>query len=218
MQAHATDAAGCHRARDAVSAHLDGEAALPDAERAHVASCDGCRAWAEAVGPDGVLATLVLAARAEAPDRAASLLVALADQASDAVDERLRQVRVLLGLAGAVMLALAVPALLGLGEVQLGDVLLADLGVHAARDAAVFQAAVGVGFLAVAHRPARAGGLFPVVAIVALLTTITTSVDLARGTATVGQEVTHLVELVGAGLLWLMARRDPDARRLAFST
>ena len=65
--------------------------------------------------------------------------------------------------------------------------------------------ALAVGLLLAAWQPARAWGLFPVVAALALVLGGTAVLDVVRGTATSLGEVHHLLDLAGVAVLWLVA-------------
>lgn len=97
-------------------------------------------------------------------------------------------------------LVLAAPALL-LGE---------DTGatVHVARELGSFDVALAVGLLVAAWQPARAWGLLPVVAALALVMGGTAVLDVARGTASSVGEVHHVLDLAGVALLWWVARDE----------
>ena len=94
-------------------------------------------------------------------------------------------------------LVLAAPALI-LGEGS-------GATVHAARELGAFDVALAVGLLLAAWQPARAWGLFPVVAALALVLGGTAVLDVVRGTATSLGEVHHLLDLAGVAVLWLVA-------------
>ncbi len=111
------------------------------------------------------------------------------------------KLRVLLAFAGFAQLVLA-----GLSLATAGS-----LAGHATREVGIFELALAVGFLVVAWRPGRAGGLLPVAAVVALLATATSLADVAAGTTSLAQEVGHLLQLVGTGALWALDRRHGRA-------
>lgn len=186
----------CDRWREAVSARVDGESLLVDdvALDAHLADCGACAAFAADV--DG-LARHVRVAPAEAvPDLTAPILAAVDTPQVARHRRRFGQLRGLLALVGALQLVLAVPALVGAG----------GLATHLSREVGIFEVALGVGFLLVAQRPARAAGLLPVAGVVALLVVATSLGDVAAGTTTVLRETTHLLEVAGTGLLLALHR------------
>ena len=103
-------------------------------------------------------------------------------------------------------LVLAAPSLL-LGE---------DAGatVHVARELGSFDVALAIGLLVAAWQPLRAWGLFPVAAALGLVMLGTAILDVAEGSAAVGGEAHHLLDLAGVALLWMVARdaRPSEAR------
>jgi predicted anti-sigma-YlaC factor YlaD len=192
----------CEPYRDALSALLDGEAApLPETEvRAHV---DGCAACTGFVAASEGLSRRVRVAEAEpVPDLTASILAAVSPPDVARTRARFEQLRALLVLVGVVQLVLAVPVLFAAG----------GLPGHVAREAGIFELALGIGFLVVAWRPSRAGGLLPVAAVVSVLLAVTSVSDLVAGTAAWLPETAHVLELVGTGLLWALDRRQGSRR------
>jgi predicted anti-sigma-YlaC factor YlaD len=127
--------------------------------------------------------------------------------------------RAALFLAGAVQLAIGLPALLG-------DTLGMAMAMHAAHEAAAWNLAIGVAFVATASAPRRAAGLIPLVAtFIAVLSALSVR-DLAAHEVTLGRLATHLAVLVGLALVvaldrveralppgWPSARSDSDAAR-----
>jgi len=196
--------AACGPVRAALSADLDGEDAGVDGEVVdhHLAACASCRRFADALPT--VARRTRLAAAAPVPDLTARITRALDTTRADTsrVTERrrrrVRDLRILVALAGAAQLIVAVPLLLGL----IGP----DL--HVGRDLGALQVALGVGLLVTAVQPRRAAGLLPVVAVVAAVTVVTASIDVATGTATLVAELTHLSEVVGVLALWGLVRHQ----------
>lgn len=187
----------CEHVREALSATADGEVAPVGeaAVRTHLDACAACTAFAAASGD---LDRRVRVAPAEpVPDLSAAILAAVDTPDTDRARTRLAQVRGLLALVGVTQLLLAVPAMLGTS----------GLASHAAREAGIFEVALGIGFLVVARRPARAGGLLPVAAVVATLVTVASLGDALAGTASLVQEAAHLLEIIGTGLLWALDRQ-----------
>lgn len=189
-------AASCEPFRDAISALADGETAPvgPDALAAHLADCNPCTAFAAATGD---LDRRVRVAPAEpVPDLTAAILAAVDTPDVARARSRYGQLRGLLVVTGIGQLVLAVPVLL----TSLG------LASHATREVGIFEVALGVGFLVAAWRPARAAGMVPIAAVVALLATVTSLADVAAGSASLVAETTHLLAVVGTGLLWALDR------------
>ena len=85
--------------------------------------------------------------------------------------------------------------------------------VHIAHEMGAWDLALAVGFLFAAWRPLRAVGLLPFVAALAAGLLGTAVVDVIDGRAVALVETTHLLELVGALLLWLLTI-TPGRRRV----
>lgn len=186
----------CAPWRDAVSARADGEA-LPVAPAAlddHLAACRDCAAFAAAVDTIAPRARVVPAE--EVPDLTAAILAAVDTPAVARHRRRFDQVRGVLALVGVAQLVLAVPALFGVG----------GLSTHLSREVGIFEVALGVGFLLVARRPARAAGLLPVAGVVALLVAVISLGDVLAGATTLLQETAHLLEVIGTVLLLALHR------------
>lgn len=193
----------CGPVREALSAALDGEAGPADdaAVRAHLGSCPACAAYAREL-PTLARATR-LAPADDVPDLRAAVLARVAaergrpERGSRAREDR-RQRRVLAGLAGTVQLVLAVPALLG------------AVDVHAMRDLAAAEVALGIVFLLAAWRPAWAAALATVAAVFAGAGVLASIGALFEGAALV-DELSHLLPVVGAAVVWSLAERGPAA-------
>ena len=187
----------CADAREAVSARHDGEPSPIDIEVVDQ-HLDGCEACARYAGQLGVVSRRARVAAAESvPDLTEPILARVA--AAQPAGRRVRELRWLVGLAGLVQVAVAVPALLG------------TIGVdqHLGRDLGALQLALAVGFLLAAWQPARAIGVLPVAAVVAVVAVVTAGIDVAAGAATLTAELTHLSEVVGVLALWALRRRTP---------
>lgn len=193
----------CDEYRTALSARLDGEdTGLPAAAiDSHLTVCAACTTWlaqAEQV-------TRALRARpAPVPDLTAPILAAVrAGEASargasrEQAARRLRIMRLALGLTAAMQLAMAVPMLLGLGEIA-----------HTTREAASFDIALAVGFALAAWRPAWARAFLPVAVVLAGCLTVTSAFDILDGQALFVHEVAHVAALAQAALLWGLSRNN----------
>lgn len=199
----------CEPIREALSARLDGEASEVGsaAVDAHLRACRECAAWSQELG---VLHRMVRVREAEVvPDLTAAILGAppeLRPMPWRAVRvERVSVARWVLFVVALTQLVLAAPALL-LGE---------DAGatVHVARELGSFDVALAVGLLVAAWQPARAWGLLPVVAALALVMGGTAILDVVRGTATSVGEAHHLLDLAGVTVLWWVAREERSTPR-----
>src|SRR5487761_19814 len=189
---------GCDRAREAISARIDGEdPGVPDgALEAHLAGCEACRRWQQRAhvmtrharlgGPflDHDLSDRVLAAIPPAPGQ-----------------RRLRPaLRVALLAAALGQLAVTVPLLI-LGHDH-------DAGTHAAHELGSFDLALAIAFAVGAVRPALAAGLAWPCAIAAAGLTGTAVIDLIGGQTPGADGAQHLVAAAGALLLIWQSRTN----------
>ena len=98
---------------------------------------------------------------------------------------------------GITELVLSLPALL-FGE----D---ANAPVHIARHVGSLGVALSIALVYAAWRPTRAFGMMPFIAALGLCIVVSSVLDIATGRAAVLSESTHLVELGGMFLVWLLA-------------
>jgi predicted anti-sigma-YlaC factor YlaD len=191
----------CDAIREAISAGLDGEAAGldPPAIDAHTRDCAACAAWAD----DATTVHRAVRVRAAepVPDLSAAILghpPAARARWREVWAEPISAARWGLFAVALTQLLLAAPALV------LGD----DAGatVHVAREMGSFDVALGIGLLVAAWQPARAWGLLPVAAVLALVMGGTAAVDLVRGSVSSLNEAHHVLDIAGVTLLWLVAR------------
>lgn len=192
--------AACEQFRTALSALADGEVAPVGASalRRHLDGCAPCTAFAAAI--DDLDRRVRVAPAEPVPDLTVRILTGVATPQAAQRRQHVAQRRLVLAIVGVVQLLVAVPALLAAGT----------LAAHVTREVAIFDVALGVGFLVASRRPERAGGLLPVAAVVAGLVTLTSLGDVVTGATTWLQESTHLLEVVGTLLLW---RLDRDRQR-----
>jgi predicted anti-sigma-YlaC factor YlaD len=186
----------CDRAREAISARIDGEdPGVPDgALEAHLADCDACRGWQQRAhvltrharlgGPllDHDLAGQVLAAVPAAADRRRLRLA-------------LRAALLALSLG---QLAVTVPLLI-LGHDP-------EASTHAAHELGSFDLALAIAFAVGAVRPALSAGLAWTCAIAAGGLAGTAIADLIGGQTFGADEAQHLIAVAGALLLIWQAR------------
>jgi predicted anti-sigma-YlaC factor YlaD len=196
----------CHDCRIAISARLDGEdPGRPAAAiEIHLQGCEACRRFAE--DAEALHRSVRLAPAAPMPDLTPTILHAVGREVGRDRHERERTLglRVCLALIGLLQIAVALPALI------LGDD--AGLPVHTARHIGSFTAALAVGFLFVAWRPERAAGLLPVASALVAFVIGTTVVDVVTGHTAAFSESSHVTEVVGLVVTWLLARPDPLRR------
>jgi predicted anti-sigma-YlaC factor YlaD len=186
----------CDRAREAISARIDGEdPGVPgEALEAHLAGCAACRNWQQRAhvvtrrarlgGPflDRDLTGQVLAAISPAPAR-----------------RRLRlAVRAALLAVALGQLAITVPLLI-LGHDH-------DAGAHAAHELGSFDLALAIAFVVGAIRPPLSAGLAWPCGIAAAGLVGTAIVDLIGGQTIGADEAQHLIAAAGAALLVWQAR------------
>ncbi len=173
-----------------ISARVDGEAEVGEiaAIEGHLASCPGCRAWEEAAY--GLRRTMVLR-RSTAPDHLAERVVANLAVPHAGPGE---WVRYALGVIAASLVVLNLPLLVGLAD-----------GGHQSRHLGTFGVALGIGLLWAARQPERAVGLVPLAGALGLATLVAAVVDLGAGRAAAVTEASHLLELVGLVLLWVLS-------------
>jgi predicted anti-sigma-YlaC factor YlaD len=186
----------CDRAREAISARIDGEdPGLPEGVLdAHLAGCAACRGWQQAAHE------VTRRARIGGPlldhDLTSSVLAAI----SPAPAGRRRRVTQRAGLAvlALAQLAITVPLLI-LGHDH-------EAGVHAAHELGSFDLMLAMAFAVGAMRPALSAGLAWPCAVAAAGLAGTAIADLASGQAIGADEAQHLLAVCGAVLLFWQAR------------
>jgi predicted anti-sigma-YlaC factor YlaD len=184
----------CERYRNALSAGLDGEETgiEPAVLHRHLAACAACRDWETEVA--ALTPAVRIGSADPIPDLTPAILAAIGRETGQA-DGR-EKVRVL-------RLALAVVAVI---QLVMASYDLFFGGSHTLHELGSFDVALAVGFLCVAWRPARASGMLPLMAALVACLGITTAVDIAEGHAVAFAESSHVYELAGFGLLWVLAR------------
>jgi predicted anti-sigma-YlaC factor YlaD len=186
----------CTDARTAISARLDGEepSTVAPVLDAHLGSCADCRAFEATT--TAMHRRLRLRPAEPVPDLSTSIVAAIGPTIDDS---RVSGLRAGLAAVAFVQILIALPALL-LGE----D---AGLPAHTARHLGSFAVALGIGFLVAAWRPDRVGGVLPLTAALVLCLLLASGIDLASSRTDALDELAgHATELVGLGLLWLLAR------------
>jgi len=198
----------CSKAREALSAVLDGEPTTSTTVElsAHVRTCAACMRFLESAR---ALDSLTHSVRADAPDLTARVLEAARTERHrpDPWTSCLRLGLVAVAIA---QLGLAIPTLIyGSDE---------GAPVHIAHEVGAWDLALAVAFVFAAWRPLRAVGLLPFAAALSAGLIGTAIVDVAHGRAVALTETTHLLELVGTALLYLLMaprRRPSPVLRLA---
>ena len=110
---------------------------------------------------------------------------------------RANWMRPALAWVAVVMLVQSVPALV------LGDA--SGANPHMARHLGAFGAALAIGFAYAAWRPHRAFGLLPFTGALVATTVVSAITDTADGSVRPLSESTHIAELIGLVLLWMIA-------------
>lgn len=190
----------CERAREALSAALDGEDPGPGAEavQAHLDSCGGCARWqAEASRLDRRL-RLAPATPAE-PDVTERVLA----------EVRLPRRRRWPSLARAA-LAVVAPAQLAIAAVNLAGPLGLDVAMptsaHMSHEVVAFNLAFGVALLSIVYNPRRARGQLPVLGSFMLVLVAASVLDLTTGAVDWARLATHAPIAAGLVLAIVLAR------------
>jgi predicted anti-sigma-YlaC factor YlaD len=196
----------CASCREAISARLDGEPSGLESRAvdAHLQACPGCREYAQAT--TDLHRSIRIRTAEWGPDLTVRILARIGQEvhpAGSGQQDRRRDVRMALVVVALLQLALALPVLL------VGST---GVPVHIARELASFDAALAIGFLVCAWQPARAFGLVPLVAALAAFLVGTALLDVIAGRAPASAESLHLLDVVGLGLLWLLAGRGALSR------
>jgi predicted anti-sigma-YlaC factor YlaD len=196
----------CDACREAISALLDDEdpGTDPALVEAHLGSCAACRAHAAQV----TRLNGWLRPAEPVPDLTPAILARIGQAGPSSGRGAWPEARLGLAVLAALVAALA------LLESLLGD----DGGpsMHLARELGAFQVALAAGFLLVAWQPQhRAQLLLPVVAVLSVCPAVIAVLDVVAGRAPASAEAHHLLQLVGLGLVWLLARPSGQARPVA---
>jgi predicted anti-sigma-YlaC factor YlaD len=190
----------CDQSRDVLSARLDGEATADElavVDR-HLASCAACADFAASLTAIDRVTRLTPAE--PVPDLAGAVMAANPPVVRDPRREAARWSLVVVALA---QLVVALPSLLTGPN---GN------SVHATRELGSWSAALAVGLLVAAWQPGRARGMLPLGLALAGVLSLGAVVDIVAGATAGAGESVHLLEVAGVALLWLLARRDEDAR------
>jgi predicted anti-sigma-YlaC factor YlaD len=198
----------CNACREAISALLDNEDPGVDLTlvEAHLGDCATCRA--HAAQATRLHSWLRLRPAEPVPDLAPAILARIGQAGPRSGRGARPEARLGLAVLAALVAALA------LLESLLGD----DGGpsMHLARELGAFQVALAAGFLLVAWQPQhRAQLLLPVVAVLSVCPAVIAVLDVVAGRAPASAEAHHLLQLVGLGLVWLLARPSGQARPVA---
>lgn len=188
----------CLRAREAMSAQMDGEpsGAADSLVEAHVGKCQACQAWRAAAFD--VTRRVRMTGRTPPQDLADTIIAAVRPRRFAGWLARARVV--LLIAAGAGQLALTVPLLAD------GTAGATGLDMHDAHELGVFDFALGVAFLVGAIRPRLAAGMAWPCSAAAFGLVATSIMDVVDHRTFELHELRHLIAVGGAGLLCWTAR------------
>ncbi|MDQ1710761.1 MAG: hypothetical protein QOE45_211 [Frankiaceae bacterium] len=187
----------CERAREHLSAELDGYATPPGPEVArHLETCTACASWLRAAA--AVTRSVRVAPADDVPDLTEPLLVAFRAATAGARTTAGRGLRWALVFVALAQLAIAVPSLVFGND--------AGAPVHVAHELGSWDIALAVGFLYAAHRPVRAFGLLPLVGTLVGLLLMTSVLDLLGGRTATVAELPHALAVLGFVLLVGLAR------------
>jgi predicted anti-sigma-YlaC factor YlaD len=190
----------CDHWHEVLSARLDGEASDVEVARldVHLARCAACRAYAAEL--DGLHRRARVRSAEPVPDLSGSILATIGGRDEGRAQRRAVGVRVAVALVGALHLLLSVPAI-ALGQDG-------SAPIHVAHELGVFGAALGVGLLIAAWRPACAAGMLAIAGPLVIGLLATAAIDVAAGRRPLHLELQHLVDIVTVGSLWLLSRRS----------
>ena len=187
----------CDDARLALSARFDGEMLPVEAADLddHLAECSACRRY------ESELAGLRRAGIAIPPvvSSALSDRVLAAIEPDRSTSPQARTLRVALVTIAIAQTAIAIPELFRGGG---------GITAHQTRHLGVFSIALAAGFLFTALRPRRVGALLPLAAVLAAGLVVTGVLDAAAGRTPIAGESTHLLEVLGLALLWMLTRLE----------
>jgi predicted anti-sigma-YlaC factor YlaD len=186
----------CERAREHLSASLDGAATPPEVAR-HLETCAACASWLRAAAD--VTRGFRVAPADAVPDLTEPLLVAYRASVAGARPAAAgRGLRWALAFVALAQLAIAVPSLIFGND--------AGAPIHVAHELGSWDIALAVGFLYAARRPVRASGLLPLVGTLVALLLVTSALDLLGGRTATIAELPHALAAVGFCLLAALAR------------
>jgi predicted anti-sigma-YlaC factor YlaD len=200
----------CHDVRASLSAGLDGEipALPPDVVDHHLRSCAGCRRWSEDV--TALHRTLRVQPAAAEPDHTEAILAAL-PRRRVVVDDRVRALRVVTLVIGAVQFLASLPLLFSSGTMQMAGHTMDD--GHLERHIGIFALAMAVGLFVVAWRPDRARAMLPVLGVLVAGLIWGCFGDIWAGRPVPGNLLAHGADLAGFAAVWLLARTDAGTER-----
>ncbi len=199
----------CSKVREALSAAIDGEPpATPDttlntAVAAHLHMCRPCRRFLERGQALVDLTRSALQDAPAAPDMT-SFVLETARRERHRPDRLTSALRLGLVAVAVMQLVLAVPGLVfGTDE---------GAPIHIAHEVGSWDLALAVAFVFAAWRPLRAIGLLPFAAALSAALILTAVIDVLHGRAVALTETTHLLELIGTTLLYMLVAPRAGSR------
>ncbi len=183
----------CDDALFLLSADADGEASRDERDTLdrHLEGCPGCTSLADR------LAIVDRRVRLRPAEAVPDLVMAVTSRVRPAVLGRGGWMRPALAWIAVVLFAQNIMPLV-FGETEGAE-------THLARHLGAFGVAMAIGFAYIAWRPHRSFGMLPFVAALVVSMVASTGFDLADGGRSAAAEATHLTELVGLALLWMIA-------------
>ena len=183
----------CDTAQEILSAELDGEATTHEREQLdhHLAGCADCRQLS------AQYRELDRATRLRPAVPVPDLRPAILARVRPAVLGRNGWMRPAFAWVAVVLVVQNLSALVG-GH-------LSGAEVHMARHIGAFGVALGVGLAFVAWRPHRAYGLLPFAGALIATMLLSAAFDIAENGRSAVAEISHLAELAGLGLVWMIA-------------
>ncbi len=184
---------GCDDAKILLSAAADGEVDRDERSSLdrHLAACADCASFADR------LAVVDRRVRLRPAEPVPDLVMAVTSRVRPAVLGRGGWMRPGLAWVAVVLFAQNVAPLV-FGETEGAE-------THLARHLGAFGVALAIGFAYVAWRPHRAFGMLPFVGALVVTMLASTGFDLADGGRSALAETSHLAELAGLALLWMIA-------------
>lgn len=177
---------------------------------AHLETCASCQSWhTEAAA---LTRTLRVRPATPVPDLAAAIL----DAAPPITPPTPRGwlPRVLLGGVAIAQLTLGMAQVVGSWTMSMHGHTMGDTGGHLFNESTAWNLAVGLGLLWTALRPAATSGMLPVVAAFLAVLIPYSASDLLSGATTASRVLSHLILVIGLGLLVLVhfGNRGPSGR------
>jgi len=187
------DPLSCDNAHEMISARLDGEATADETERLHLhlAGCLDCQALS------ATFMQIDRRVRLRPAESVPDLRPAILARSRPAILGRNGWMRPALGWVAVVLVIQNVAALFA-GRMPGAE-------VHLARHLGAFGVALGVGLAFVAVKPHRAYGLLPFAGALIATMLVSAGFDIFENGRSAVSEISHLAELVGLWLVWMIA-------------